>query len=309
MSDLPIKVPSIYYISIMPSLSVIIPTHKRAKILGQCLDHLARQTIADQLEIIVVSDGHDTATAKLFEKKTTRKKREWEDMVTFDEIEKSQQGTARNAGVKKATAPLCLFISDDIFLAADACEQHVKAHESFDEQSLSMHHAVLGFTAWDPDIELTPVMKYLDQSGWQFGYSSIAHYAHENIPERVQHLYTYASHVSLPTELARQYPFREDIQLYGWEDTEWGMRLKSADVRLHYEPEAKAYHHHQLTLSESLERMENIGEAAVRMQALIPGFDRVPKGLKLLLYYISALFPTMAGRHRAAFLRGMRRVK
>lgn len=290
----------------MPSLSVIIPTRQRARILTNCLDHLARQTIANDLEVIVVSDGRDEDTEFLFLDPP------WKGLaIQFIEIGKSQQGVARNRGVAQASAPVCMFIGDDIFLAHDACEKHVTAHEKSQKNSKShipgpmSDIVVLGFTTWDSQMEITPVMRYLERSGWQFGYPLIASYAHNFIPRSMQHRFTYTSHISVSREVAKAQPFREDIELYGWEDIEWGTRLKNDGVRLYYEPDAKAVHHHSLNLEQSLQRMETLGESAVRMSKLVPGLDCRPTGLKLLTYKIAAMFETMDGQHRKAFLKGM----
>ncbi len=287
----------------MPILSVIIPTHRRAEILALCLRHLESQTIADQIEVIVVSDGTDDKTAALFARSS------WRIPVQFFEIEKSQQGSARNVGVQKAQGTYVLFIGDDIFLEPEACEKHV---DSFTLRLATLvqgeSFATLGFTTWDPAVGITPVMRWLETSGWQFGYPKISRYAHNFLPKDIQHQYTYTSHVSLPLSIAKKHPFRTDVHLYGWEDIEWGMRLRSAGVRLCYEPDAKALHHHRIHFEESLLRMETLGRSAVEIAKKVPEFDRSPKGLKLFLYRFAAMLPTMAGRHRRAFLKGLCRV-
>jgi len=280
-------------------LSIIIPTHKRAEILAKCLAHIEQQSIAKDLEVIVVSDGHDAQTAQLFEKT-------WKVPIKFSEIEKSQQGVARNAGVAQAIAPLCLFIGDDIFLAPDACEKHLASHALHPTPYTPRPtpHALLGFTTWDPAVGITPVMKWLEKSGWQFGYPMIAEYAGKQIPHELQYRFTYTSNISLPTEIAKKFLFRTDISLYGWEDIEWGIRLRDAGVPLFYEPGAKAVHHHKVTMEESLKRMEVLGKSAVLLKKNVPELDRVPTGWKLLAYKLSALLPTISGKHRKAFLRG-----
>jgi len=278
----------------MPRLSVIIPTYRRSEILAECLRRLERQTIAQDIEIIIVSDGHDDKTAALFAKPT------WRVLVKFLEVPKSQQGTARNEGINHATAPVVLFIGDDIFLEPDACEVHLTAHES-----LKTPVAVLGFTTWDPEVGITPVMTWLETSGWQFGYPQIAAYSHALIPENIQHQYTYTSHISLSLSEAKKNLFRTDVHLYGWEDIEWGMRLSNAGVHLYYEPRAKALHHHRMTLQDSLKRMETLGVSAVEIKEKVPDFDRVPKGWKLFYYRLAALLPTMAGKHRLAFIKNI----
>ncbi|MBI3332054.1 hypothetical protein HYZ99_03790, partial [Candidatus Peregrinibacteria bacterium] len=192
-----------------------------------------------------------------------------------------------------------LFIGDDIFLAPDACEKHVAAHRS-------PQVAVLGFTTWDPSLEITPVMRWLEQTGWQFGYPHIATYAHQNLPQEIQHRYTYTSHISVPTDIAKKIRFREDVNLYGWEDIEWGMRLRDAGISLYYEPDATAFHHHAMTLEDSLKRMEMIGRSAVHFQKIHPKFDGVPRGWKLMAYRILSFVPSMRGTHARAFLSGVR---
>ncbi|HRH93971.1 MAG TPA: glycosyltransferase [Candidatus Peribacteria bacterium] len=275
----------------MPALSVIIPTYRRSTILALCLDVLEKQTIAADLEIIVVSDGHDDKTAELFAKPR------WRLAVRFLEVPKSQQGTARNAGTAVAAAPRCLYIGDDIFLDADACAKHAKP--------IQPGAAMLGFTTWDPACVITPVMRWLERSGWQFGYGMLTEYEHVTIPVERQHLFTYTSHISLPTVTAKAHPFREDMTLYGWEDIEWGMRLRHAGVPLLYEPSARGLHHHHIELEQSLYRMRTLGASAAALKKKMPEFDRVPSGWKLLAYKILSLLPTYSGLHKRAFLEGI----
>jgi GT2 family glycosyltransferase len=147
-------------------------------------------------------------------------------------------------------------------------------------------------------------MTWLEQSGWQFGYPKIQKYAHKIIPQNIQHQFSYTSHISLPLDVAKKHQFRKDMTTYGWEDIEWGTRLKNDGVSLFYEPDAKALHHHHITLEESLLRIETLGKSARLESKKNPQFDRAPKGIKLLAYQILSILPTMAGKHRKAFLRG-----
>lgn len=302
-----------------PLISVIIPTHRRPEILALCLQHLAAQTIAKDLEVIVVSDGPDPATAALFQKPTN-----YSLLTThYFEIPKAQQGRARNVGVEHAHASLVLFIGDDIFLEPDACACHLKAHaDAFtllskkDKTPLSPSggkgagdrglFGVLGYTTWDPSLEITPVMRWLEQSGWQFGYPMIEQYAHGFLPTRIQERFTYTSHISVPTEIARKFPFREDVSLYGWEDIEWGDHLKRAGIRLFYEPDAEALHYHHMTLEDSLRRAETLGRSLVAIAHVNLVFQWNLSLWRLSLQRLLALLPTMDGEHRRAFLRGVR---
>ncbi len=311
----------------MPTLSIIIPTHERADILARCLEHIERQTVANDLEVIVVSDGHDAKTAELFAN------RSWHVPLQFLEIEKSQQGTARNRGVKEAKGYYVLFIGDDILLSPNACEAHLGVYAQVESARpadgrigrgkrkapsedaevnhlpLTTYHsrvAVLGHTTWDPALEITPIMKWLEESGWQFGYPKIAKYAHVFLHKTIQANFTYTSNISLPTAIARQHPFREDLTLYGWEDVEWGMRLRDAGVGLFYEPSARALHRHTLTTEESLKRMETLGRSLVHMTHTVPEMKSKLTKIRLLILALLSLLPTMNGLHCRAFLRGIR---
>ncbi len=275
------------------SLSVIIPTHERASTLRHCLDYLEKQTVASEIEVIVVSDGPDPETTLLMGET------KWKMPVKFFEIEKSQQGVARNRGVAKALAPIVLFIGDDIFLAPDACEKHIDAHH--------MHAgcAVLGFTTWDPSLNITPTMRWLEKTGWQFGYNLLAPYKKGFVPKNLQHRFTYTSHISVPTDIARDHPFHEDVTLYGWEDIVWGQELRDDNVKLFYEPDAAALHHHPINLDASLARIETLGKSLLHLTKVAPELDRKPEGFKLFAYKVIALLPTIRGRHYKAFLKGL----
>lgn len=253
------------------------------------------------LEVVIVSDGPDDKTAEMFQGL------EWPFAMQYFAIPKSQQGICRNRAVEKAKGKYVLLIGDDTFLAPDVCEQHLRVHE----KAQIPHHnsnsgiAVLGFTTWDPSLKPTKLMKWMEESGVQFGYPKIAQCAHDFIPKDKQHWFTYTSHISLPSKTLYQNKFREDVSLYGWEDVEWGKRLANAGIRLFYEPGARAYHHHVFSDDEAWERSRLLGVSAVKMEELVSDLRLVPRGLKKLAYRLSSLMPTYMGKHRRAFLRGM----
>jgi glycosyltransferase involved in cell wall biosynthesis len=254
---------------------------------------LERQSIASRIEAIVVSDGHDPATVAAVEGK------EWTVPVSFREIPKSQQGTARNAGVREAKGETVLFINDDILLSPVACEAHLAAHAAHPGV------AVLGRMDWDPGVGITPVMRWLEETGWQFGFGMLEPHAGQRVPENVQHKFTYASNLSLPTDIAKDAPFPEGLTEYGWEDIVFGMDLKKKGVGLVYEPNAHGLHCHRIDLADSLKRMRAIGRTAALFARRDAAFDRLPKGWKLHAYRALSMLPTMRGRHAKALLEGM----
>jgi GT2 family glycosyltransferase len=282
-----------------PALSVVIPTHKRGMLLGECLKRLERQTMKERMEVVVVSDGAMDKETQQLAKET------FQIPVIFTEVPKSQQGAARNQGVRMANGEIVLFIGDDIVVDENACAAHLEAHRNAGKNPC----AVLGFITWDKSLPITPVMRWLERTGWQFGFPSIARFAHRFVPRDIQHSYTYTSNISVPLDIARTLPFKEGLSLYGWEDVEWGLRLKREGIPLFYEPNAKAEHHHPMTLEDSLKRMETLGRSAVSFQKEEPDLRIVPYGWKLAAYHLLSYIPTLRGRHAKAFLAGIRRGK
>ena len=247
------------------------------------------------LEVIVVSDGPDEKTAELITSM------EWPFAIQYFAIPKSQQGVCRNRAVEKARSPLVLLIGDDIFLAPDACERHVKTHEMINEKAL-----VLGHITWDPSMKVTPLMRWMEESGVQFGYGKIEKFRKNLLPQGLQHWFTYTSNLSLPAKLLYQNKFREDVSLYGWEDIEWGKRLSEKNIHINNEPDAKAYHHRPYTDEEVWQRSRQLGKSAVIMEKLDPSLRLLPRGLKKIVQQIISLMPTYRGRHYRSFLAGMK---
>jgi glycosyltransferase involved in cell wall biosynthesis len=260
------------------------------------LQHLAAQTIVDELEIIVIHDGQDDEETRVVIE-------QWYDKLplTYHAIVKSQQGVARNKALTYVTTDVCLIIGDDTFLDADVCERHLNFHQS--SKDLRM---LLGFVTWDPALEINDIMRYQEKVGWQFAYPKIAAYDGKQIPQHLQHSFTYTIHFSLPTIAFKQHLFREDVTLYGWEDMEWGMRLKQAGIPLYYDAQAKAYHHHYRSMENGLQRIRTMGKSAVMIEKIMPELNVVPRGWKRLAYEVCALLPTMDGQHRKAFLEGLK---
>ena len=276
------------------------------------------------LEVIVVSDGPDEKTAEMMVNL------EWPFELQYFAVPKSQQGVCRNRGFEKARGEIILLGQDDIFLSPDACEVHLKAHRRTyaggarqprrgvacnaptglpeeKEKSSSFPIAVLGFTTWHSPLNITPLMKWMEKSGVQFGYPKIEEYRRNFLPKEIQHFFTYTSHISLPADVFHKHRFREDVTLYGWEDVEWGKRLAYSGISLFYEPNAKAYHHHEFTDEEVWRRSRLLGESAVKMEKIVPDMQIVPRGWKKLAYWGFSLLPTYRGRHCREFLRGIRK--
>ncbi|MBR3134876.1 MAG: glycosyltransferase [Clostridia bacterium] len=95
----------------MPKVSVIVPVYNVEQYLEKCLNSLVGQTIADDIEIIVVNDGstdgsHDII--KEFEEKHSN--------IIYLRKENGGLSDARNYGLKRATGDYIAFLDSDDFV-------------------------------------------------------------------------------------------------------------------------------------------------------------------------------------------------
>ena len=262
-------------------LSVIIPTHNRADILKTCLEKIIAQQGVD-FELIVVDDGSTDDTEKIVKQFINPEGaqalvRLRGINVLYVRQPASHQAVARNRGVKLATGEIIVFIGDDIFVEPDFLMKHHDRHVEHQDKNV----VVLGYTTWDPALEITPYMRFLESSGWQFGYN----FLHPKWIGRLDpYKFFYTSNISLKKSFFEKEQFNENFVFYGWEDIELGYRLwKKHDMRIYYEPQAIAYHHHVLKASDLATKMRNVGKSAVHFKRLQPAIDVIPMGLKALI--------------------------
>lgn len=112
----------------MAKISVVVPVYNVEDYLDWCLESLQSQTLED-IEIVCVNDGStDSSAQKLTEwaKKDHR-------IVTVSK-ENGGLSSARNEGVRKATAPIVCFLDSDDRFTANACETIVAAFERTDAE-------------------------------------------------------------------------------------------------------------------------------------------------------------------------------
>lgn len=90
-----------------PFFTVIIPTHRRARLLRRALGSLKEQELGEDLQIIVVSDLHDAATAQVAS----------ECLGAGDSffVRSGEPGpsASRNLGMERARGRYVLFLDDD----------------------------------------------------------------------------------------------------------------------------------------------------------------------------------------------------
>ena len=187
-------------------ISVIIATKDRAALLDGALASLAGQEHAPELETIVVDNGSTDDTRAVAERYGVH--------YVFEPL--PNRGKARNRGIAIATGSVILFIDDDVVLPPDFLAAHARAHDA----SL-FPLAVSGPIINVPSADDRPTPAFVNYSA--------AFFCTCNVSVRA-------------APLAAVGGFDEQFDVYGWEDTELGVRLREIDVRRAFAWDAYLWH-------------------------------------------------------------------
>lgn len=133
-----------------PDVSVVIPTFNRRAQLQRTLEGLARQTGLDHdIEVIVVSDGSTDSTDEWLASGATPLP------VVGANQTNAGPAAARNRGIALATAPLVLFLDDDVVPTPELVARHLHHHRTLDDDQV-----VVGPMRTPDDVELSPWVRW-----------------------------------------------------------------------------------------------------------------------------------------------------
>ncbi len=199
-------------VATLPELSVIVATRDRAKFLSRALESLARQRNAPPFEVIVVDNGSRDETPSV-----VAERRGAADVdVRRLYVPEPNRGAARNAGIAAARGRTVVFVDDDVWLPEGFLAAHASAHPEG-----SPAHAVSGPIINVPTYEDRPTPSAVNFSN----------------------AFLCTCNVSVPrSSLVAVGGFDENFKLYGWEDTELGLRLRERGVRRGFAWDAHLYH-------------------------------------------------------------------
>ncbi|MEK6250797.1 MAG: glycosyltransferase [Actinomycetota bacterium] len=210
-----------------PLISVVIPTYQRAPLLERSLESLTEQTLPrSQFEVVVIDDGSsdwtETICNRIAEEIQLRRLR----------IVNSGISAAKNLGLFVSRAPLVLFFDDDDTADPGLLEAHVEAHRAHPEENV----AVLGYTTWAHELEVTPLMEYVTEIGQLlFAYHTV-----EDGDMR-DHTYFWGGRSSAKRSfLAQHGSFHQDFPAI-IEDIELGFRLAKHGLKVFHTRSARSY--------------------------------------------------------------------
>ncbi len=189
--------------------SVVIATKDRARYLERALVTLQMQRDAPPFEVIVVDNGSSDETGSVVERFALGSA-----PVRYLAMPEPNRGKARNRGVEIASGRYLLFCDDDVALPQRWIAAHAAAHDGGER-------VVNGPILNVPSYEDRPMPKAANYSR--------------------AFLCTCNASVSRAA-FAKAGGFDESFDLYGWEDTELGVRLRVAGLRWRFAWDAYLWH-------------------------------------------------------------------
>ena len=202
----------------MMDASVIIATRNRADYLRECLSCLGRQTAAGRFDVIVVDNGSDDSTPDVIAAAAASAA-----TVRGLAVPEANRGKARNAGLAAAVGRVIIFCDDDTLPPARFVEAHLAAHAGppKDRADNVAERVVTGPIINVPDANTLP----------------------EPGPQNFSRAFFCTCNVSAPKRALDQIGgFDERYDLYGWEDTDVGVRLRELGLRRTFAWDAYIYH-------------------------------------------------------------------
>lgn len=222
-------------------ISAVIATKDRAAYLDRALHSFSKQIGAPLFEVVVVDNGSSDATPHVVEH--ARDAYSYE--ITYVYEERPNRGAARNRGIAQAQGELVLFCDDDVYAPPGFLAAHDAAH-------VNRHLVVNGPILNVPSYDERPKPAFANYSRAFFC----------------------TCNVSVPrAALEAVGGFDEQFHLYGWEDTELGVRLRERGMHAKFDWDAYIWHikpPHDATLESEMQKAIEKARMAVRFLSKNP---------------------------------------
>ncbi len=244
--------------------TVVIPTLNRRETLLRVLRAVAAQDAPDLLESVIVVDDHSTDG-------TFEAVGELDLGVPLQVMKSRNRGpSSRNTGFQAARGEYILMLDDDCEPAPNLLREHHRRRRGVD-----FPHCVRGMVTWPLDVPETPFMRFIDRY-YQCGIEDLVG------KDEVGFRGFMSGNLSIHRELLLAHGGFDTGFVYGFADTDLGLRLARGGVRILYAPDAVAYHHRSPTLAGYCDRQERMARGAVIFARKHPehldvvGLDRLP---------------------------------
>jgi GT2 family glycosyltransferase len=192
-------------------VSVVIATKDRSRALARALRSLELQRAAPAFEVVVVDNGSTDATPAIVEAQSNRGVYP----VVYVLEPQANRGKARNRGIEAASGALIVFCDDDVQAPRHWIAAHANAHRG--HSRVVVNGPILNVPSYDSFPKATPA-----------NYSGA---------------FLCTCNASVPRVALRDVGgFDERFDLYGWEDTELGVRLREAGIGRRFAWDALIWH-------------------------------------------------------------------
>lgn len=190
-------------------ISVVIATRDRAAYLARALESFEHQVGAPSFEVVVVDNGSSDDTKGVVERAAGASF-----PVRYVFEGEPNRGKARNAGVAVAAGYIVVFCDDDVVAPPGYLAAHEAAHHT---TNLVVSGPILNVDGYDRRPKPTPA--------------------------NFSRAFLCTCNVSIPKHaLDAVGGFDEAFKLYGWEDTELGVRLREHGLHGHFAWDAYIWH-------------------------------------------------------------------
>ncbi len=227
-------------------ISIVIPTRNRKNILKKCLVALNNQNYDfNKFEIVIIDDGSNQNNKKMIENLNLKPE------VKYTYQEHAGPSTARNNGIKKARGKYIIFIDDDIIVNKEFIKSHIEKLKNNDR--VIVHGPVIYTNDLNNPTSAEKKMRDFSNAFFATGNASIK-----------------------KEYLLKAGLFNERFKEYGWEDLEFGQRLKELDLKTVKAENAIGYHLKYKFSIEDIQKIRNRekqrGKMAVLYHEINPSF-------------------------------------
>jgi GT2 family glycosyltransferase len=241
-------------------ISVVMPTIGRRTSVLRALDALARQDVPpEEFEVVVSVDGPSDETVQALES--------YRAPYALRVVTGPRRGRAGacNVAIERATGDVLVILDDDMEPAPGCLGRH-RSHHASDARV-----CVMGGVPIRADGGSSSATRYM---AWKFDrhLAKLAQPGHEFALRDF-----YSGNTSLRRDvLADVGGYDEAYTLYGNEDLELSLRLRSAGVQLVYDGDALAYQHYEKDLQGLVRDTVEKGKTAVLLARMYPdAFDQL----------------------------------
>ena len=249
----------------IPAMSVVMATLNRCQILKVTLEKLASQSLSGDLEVLVVDDGSTDDTSEMLEEITCSLPYR----LRYFRHENRGPGYSQNRGIKESESDIVLLMADDIWAGPELLSQHLKTHS----EQTGDNFAVLGKVVQSPDLPKTVIHKYWDPF----------RYGRFDGKSELDGINFMACNISVKKSYLMKHGMYREAKGAAHEDIELGYRLREQGLRIIYNEDALAYHHHPETLTNACRRAYERGCNFIMLS------DNMPKSFAFSLYNICTM--------------------